>query len=282
MNQVFSPVRLGMLIDLHWKENRRMYLLSLLAIGGVIAAWYGLLLAMDKYAPLNPMIQYLTYYIGLYLAGCLYASTIFATLGNKAKGILYLSLPASHLEKLGCGILFGVIFFFLAYTALFYLIDIPLVHAANGIIARDHQVWPNNGKPIGSQEVFNLLAENNWAPVPDRTTHLFLAFYFAAQSAFLLGSVYFTRYPFIKTIIALIILWVIAVLFMEKGVAAHLPDGWRPYDFLEWTRPDEYGSQMKWVKLPYGTERMLELFFECIFPPAFWCITYFRLKEKEV
>src|SRR5882757_4567826 len=217
MNQTFDFYRWRMLVGGHWAENRKRYLLALLAMGGMLAAWYGFLLAIDKFGPVNLFMQYTAYYCGLYIVGCLFASTIFAELGEKARAIQYLSVPASHLEKLLCGILFGVVLFFLAYTLIFYIVDIPMVSMANRIIAREHQHWPGTLEPIGNVEVLNLW-NNKWAPVPDKRFHLILLGYFAIQSTFLLGSVYFARWAFIKTIVAVLVFWLIFILFMDKGL----------------------------------------------------------------
>ncbi len=281
MNQTFVFSRWVMLVADHWAENRKRYLLALLAMGGLLAAWYGFLLTIDKFGPLNLFLQYSAYYFGLYFIGCFYASTIFSELGSKSRAIQYLSIPASHLEKLLCGILFGVVLFFLAYTAVFYLVDIPMVSLANRIIAREHQHWPGTFEPISSVQVLNLW-NNPWAPIPDRKFHLFLLGYFAVQSAFLLGSVYFTRWSFIKTVLALLLFWLVFVLFTDKAVTEHLPDGWHAYDMLRWYDNSDNTAVFRMVRLPEATERLLILVIQYSFPPAFWVITYFRLKEKEV
>ena len=135
MNQTFDLSRWLRLVGADWTEKRKRYLLALLAMGGMLIAWSAFLLSTDKFGPLNLFLQYTAYYCGLYIIGCFYASTIFSQLGNKSQAIPYLAIPASHLEKLLCGILFGVVLFFLAYTCIFYIVDIPMVSMANKIIA---------------------------------------------------------------------------------------------------------------------------------------------------
>lgn len=270
-----------MLVAMHWTENRKRYLLAMLAMGGLIAGWYSFLLVMNKFGPLNIFEQYATYYSGLFFVGCLYASTIFSELSGKAQGIHYLSIPASHLEKLLCGILFGVVLFFIAYTIIFYIVDIPLVNMANHIIKKEHQHWPGTTQPIENIVVLNLW-NNSWAPIPDKKYHLLLVGYFAIQSAFLLGSVYFTRYSFIKTIVGLLLFWLVFLLFVVKGVEEHLPSGWRPYDLVQWIHYTKDTAQLELVRLPGWMENGLILLIQFSIPWVFWFIAYFRLKEKEV
>ena len=281
MNQTFNFSRWWMLVTMHWAENRKRYLLALLAIGGLIAAWDCFLLMLDKYSPLNPFIQYSTYYCGLYFVGCLYASTIFSGLGSKARGIHILSAPASHLEKLLCGILFGVVLFFLAYNLVFYIVDIPMVQLSNRITVNGHYVWPGTMIPVGRVEVLNIL-NNSWAPIPDRQYHLFLLGYFAIQSAFLLGSVYFTHYSFIKTIVGVLLFWVIFIFFSEKGVRPLLPEGWNVYNFIQWNNYKINEAQLHLIKLPAWVEKGVIFLIQYSIPFVFWFIAYIRLKEKEV
>jgi len=281
MNQIFAFSRLQMLIAGHWAENRKRYLLALPAMGGLLVVWYGFLLTIDKFGPVNPFLQFSTYYCGLYFVGCFYASTIFSELGDKSRAIQYLSIPASHLEKLICGILFGVILFFLAYTAVFYIVDIPMVSLANRVITREHQHWPGSFELISHMEVINLW-NNPWAPIIDRKIHLFLLGYFAVQSAFLLGSVYFARWSFIKTVIGLVLFWGAFVLFASKGIGEHLPKGWHQYDMLQWIDDNRGTVNFRTVRLPESMEKLLIFMIQYSIPPALWVITYFRLKEKEV
>jgi hypothetical protein len=281
MNQTFSYPRWQMLVASHWAEHRKRYLLALLAVGGLQAGWYSFLLLIDNFGPINLFIQYATYYCGLFLVGCFYASTIFSELGNKSRAIQYLSIPASHLEKLLCGILFGVVLFFVAFTIVFYIVDIPMVSLANRIVSNEQQHWPNSFLPIGRIGVLNIW-NTEWAPIIDRRYHLFLFAYFAIQSAFLLGSVYFARWSFIKTVVTLAIFWVVFILYSQKGIAEHLPDGWHGHDLVRWSKNTGGLAGQHLVTLPGAMEKILIFLMQFSVPPIFWVITYFRLKEKEV
>lgn len=265
----------------HWGENRKRYLLAILAIGGLLAAWYGFILTMDKRNPLGTGYQFSAYYCGLYFTGCLYASTIFSELSHKPQGINYLSVPASHLEKLCCAIFYCVILFFIVFTLIFYLVDIPMVQLANRIILQDHPAWLGPSKGIGPVRVLNIFSDPG-LPVPDRDYNLFLLGYFAIQAAFILGSVYFTRYSFIKTTVSLLFLWMVSMLFIFKITAGIIPDGWGRSDLLQWQQYNITRGQTKLIRLPLWIESTLIFLLQYSLPIIFWFITYFRLKEKEV
>ena len=91
MNQFFSFERWWLLVCKHWSENRKRYLLALPAIAALIAAWYGFIYFIAAAPnPLPPQIQYVTYYTGLFIVGCLFGSTIFSELDSASTGVPYL------------------------------------------------------------------------------------------------------------------------------------------------------------------------------------------------
>lgn len=280
-NQLFSFRRWQLLVAKHWVENRRRYALSLLAIAGLLTAWFAFLIAMDAYAPLINFMQLATYFFGLYFTGCLYASMLFAELSTKKEALPWLSLPASNLEKLLCALLFGVLFFFVAYTLVFYLVDIPMVHWANSILRHHPRTWPNTTQLVPPVAVYNVFTATG-APLPEREYHIFLLGYFAVQAAFLLGSVYFTRYAFIKTIVVVVLCMLSFVVFQRAVVHPLLPTGWNNNVF-RWTQElYDFEPPQNDLRLPASLENVLIALAQYGLPPFLWFVTYHRLKEKEV
>jgi hypothetical protein len=280
MNQCFSFSRFRGLAALHWESNKKRYLLALPAIAGLLAAWDAFLLIMDNYSPLDNGFQSLTYYWGLGAVGCLFSSTIFSEFGSKAQGIAWLGLPASALEKLLCGLLFSTILCFVGYTVVFYLVDIPMVKIGNELIALHHRVW-QGGYPIGPNAVWNLAAGlpgDNF----DSGFHAILVLYFILQALFALGSVYFERYAFIKTVIAFL-LFLLVFLVLEKQFMSHIPPpGWTRFTPTnDWiTNNDTLRVKevrlSPWITTPLGLLLLLGI------PPVIWIAAYFRIKEKQV
>ena len=270
-----------MLVTLHWVENRKRYLLGLLAIAGLLIAWYSFLLAVDKYSPLDLNYQFSAYFVGLFVIGCLLAGTGFSQLGERQQGIGYLSIPASHLEKLLCVLFFSVFLFFIAFTLVFYIVDIPIVQAANKHSLTGSMYQPGTTYPISYSPVYNICTGFG-APIPEEKGHIFLISYFAIQSAYLLGSVYFTRSSFIKTTVAVLLFMLIFVAFITEGVEKRLPDGWRINDLFQWTNASTLIGHRQWVRLPLWIENLLWFLLQYCIPPLLWVVTYFRLREKEV
>jgi len=278
MNEVFSIKRWGMLVALHWAGNRKRYLLAIPAILGLLLVWFSFILIMDRFDPMAGFMQWMTYYTGLYFVGCLYGSTIFAELGDKAQGIAYLSVPASSLEKVLCGLLFSVVAFFIVYTLLFYLVDIPVVYLSNRLIVQEHRVWPG-GYAIDPSVVFNVLKGADEME-PDRQSHILLLAFFAIQSAFILGSVYFSRYAFIKTAVAVLVFILFFMVVQKNIIDTTLPEGWHRNQFA-WEK-NRGTTDMLTIRFPAFLSGVLGFVFLYAPPLVFWVATYFRLKEKEV
>ena len=283
-NQVFSFSRWRLLVAKQWLEHGRRYLLSLFAIGGLMAAWEAFIIAVVPYAPLEPFMQFATHMVGLYFTGSLFASSLFADLGNRKQALPWLSLPASQLEKLLCAILYGVVLFYLAFTLVFYLVDIPMVHWANSILHRHPLNFPGSSTPIPPSLVYNLFTSAG-APVPEKEWHLFTAGYFAIQAAFLLGSVYFTRFAFIKTVVAGLLFVLAFVIFQKLVLFPMEAEGWS-HDFFRWSQEmselTDRDRPLHEVRLSYPLESILILLAQFGIAPFFWLVTWFRLKEKEV
>jgi hypothetical protein len=277
MNSYFDLNRWLLYISKQWNENKRRYLLSLGALAGLLVLWFSFIMLVNKWHPLHDRMQLVSYYVGLYLTGCLYASLIFSDLSDGPKGISYLLLPASLLEKLLTALLFGVILYLLCYTAVFYIVDFTMVKVSNALIssmaAQEHQ------GPFPPQEVANVFVAKDFAGGDEFI--FFLLGYFAILSIFLLGSVYFVKYNYIKTLIWGLIVFLVLVFFQHKIIESFMPPGnfFKPFTVYRVYDGDkgELG-----VRVPEWISSILMILLKYCLPPALWVVTYFRLKEKEV
>ena len=270
MNQTFSLHRLGLLIAKHWAENKKRYLLSVLAFVGLFIAWFLFVLLTDPHKPMAEGLQQVTYFFSLFAVGTLYASQQFSDLGSKAKATNYLLVPASHLEKLLCALFYTVLVFFVAFTTAFYSADAVMVFAANAVAALPSETSP----------VTNVFSAADIGLDWNRNIYLLLIF-FALQSAFLLGSIYFSNYSFIKTSIALAILFFAFFTLFYLYSEALLPDGGYSHGFLTSYRVSDGMGESKLVQLPGWIGDALRFLFLYAITPLLWLTTYHRLKEKE-
>jgi len=268
MNRVFSFNRWLLLVKQHWAENRKRYILSTLAFAGLLIMWFFFVFVVDKNAPASRQMQKITYFILLIAGGCFYASQFFKDLGSKSKAINYFLLPASILEKFLCSLLYTVVIFFIVYTAVFYVVDILMVNAANAF----HPAYQNTSKAV-VQNVFS-----NANPIGG-SAYLF-ALFFALQAAYLLGSVFFERYSFVKTLISLFVFFLLIFLLETFLTRSLFPDGVFHRGITSYRVSNE--EQEYLVELPLSIHQILTWLMLVGFPPFFWIVTYFRMKEKEV
>ena len=275
MNQTFNINRWWLLVTRHWIENRKRYLLSLLAMPGLLLAWFGFSLVIGGHHPVQENIQYITYEGGLYIAGSIYASMLFSDLGSRPRAINFLSVPASHFEKLLCAILYGVVLFFFLYTLAFYVADIPMVKIGNALGYERFKTDHFTDEIFVGDRVFNVFVYNE--RFHNEGFFYFFIAYFPVQSVFLLGSVYFARYSFIKTTIALLLLWLLFFIYIR----VLYPADWYWHNLVEWSRYNKNG-EMNVIRLSPWIENFLGYLFKYSIPVILWVITYFRLKEKEI
>jgi hypothetical protein len=274
MNQFFSFKRFTLLVLKHWADNKKRYGLAVLAFIGLLITWFvfTMLTGFDA-IPMGKGVQTITFFFALFVLGTFYASQYFNDLGSRAKGINFLLVPASTFEKLLCSLLYSVLLFFVVFTTTFYMVDVLMV----GIAKTLPQSTEASGKPVVAN-VFEII----FLPFTRDVTVNFLLFYFSIQSAYLLGSVYFEKYSFIKTIISSFALAFIVFCFMYFFNQHLLPDGGYPSGFFTAYVVRADGIDDRLVQIPTWIGQVLRFLIMYGIAPFLWIVTYYRLKEKQV
>lgn len=274
MNQFFSFRRFSLLVLKHWADNRKRYGLSALAFIGLLITWFvfTMLTEMDP-KPMGRGAQQVTFFLSLFAVGTFYASQYFRDLGSRSKGINFLLVPASAFEKLLCSILYTVVLFFVVFVAAYYLVDVLMVAIANSL--------PLDNATGEKASVINVFKITLVRFNRDSTIN-FLLFFFSVQSVFLLGSVYFEKYSFIKTIIAGFVGGFLLFCLMYFFTQKLLPDGGYPSGFLTAYRVHVDGINDHLVQVPRWIGEVFRFLMMYSIAPFFWIVTYFRLKEKQV
>lgn len=257
MNNSFSFSRLGLLIKKQWFDNAKLYTLSVLALIGLLSIIF-IFWAIANGDRYDEEDTYVIFLILLFGAGLIFASTTFSALGDKAKGTYWLSIPATHLEKLVCGIFYSLIVFLAVYLLSFFIIQ-QITFAVIRLDTGNHIRYMTNLK---------------------QPAVIYCYIFVALQSLFILGSVYFERFAFIKTILAvlfIIFLFMLAGIFFAKNLLPHNSSMQGLTSFAI------YGdNEMKIYRLAPWIEDAVIAFMKFIWAPVFWVATYFRLKEKEI
>jgi hypothetical protein len=256
MNNMFNAKRFGLLFIKQLTEHYKTYLMGLTVLLGVMLVGGSFLVYLIP-APIDLGMQTVLFSSIYFLAGTIFTSTIFTDVSDKKKAIGYLTLPASHFEKLIIGWLFSYLIFSLIYAGCFYLILMLLLSLKH---------WPNQ-----HTEVFNIFAQ----PAP----LLFLAFTLLHSIAFW-GAVFFEKLHFIKTafcfFIAIVLLTLLNTWFIETLIGREVRPA-TPFSnivFFENNRNVFVGTMHQ--------NDPLIMYVLIIVALVFWVAAYYRLKEKQV
>ena len=258
MQTSFSFTRLGLLIKKQWAEHSRFYALATGALLGLMAiAFYIWSLTGDT----DIAHTYVFLAVGLFLGGSIFASTMFSDLSQRTTGIYWLSVPATHAEKLVCAILYSQVFFNAVLTAIFFVVrsaTLTALHMSHHMYFRDS------------------LAQDEFSQM---VTTLGII-YFSIQTLFLLGSVYFERLSFIKTVVSSIGVILVFLLLMKYIVMPILPS--LDQNEVHLIGPSIIADSRGSCTLPDWVGVWLKYGLQYIWVPVFWATAYFRLKEKEL
>lgn len=268
MTANFSLKRTFQLISKQWTENRRMFLMSVLALLGllgiVFAFWAGV--TGSQYSEES---LYIIGLFGLFITGSIFASTAFNMLGSKDRGIYWISFPASHLEKFLATWFFNFIVFSLVYVACFFLLKAMAEMYVQMLISKEPLRYSYK--------------QMNWSDMNGLGAVLpnFISTFFAVQAAFLLGSVAFKRFSFIITIVVIAVFLFLFIYYVSKIAHTAL----QGYNWNLFSLRDPYVqgevAYKEYTLSPVIRESIL-FFLKYLVAPFLWLITWFKLKEKQI
>ncbi|MDF2454083.1 MAG: hypothetical protein K0R51_76 [Cytophagaceae bacterium] len=302
MSNTLKFSRLSLLLKNHLVEHKQKYLFYLAGMFFIGLIVMLLALSFTSYYPDNntytanreprttgwEAAQTVMYLGGLAIFGVIFASVSFVNFNNKGEAIFFLIKPASQLEKWLSEIIVHVFLFFLAYTFIYYLIDIPLT-----MIVRYNEY-----------EVF-MEAYKDWTPVEQRANLFHASSYFHFSSMkddflivypicisvylsltafFLYGAVLFNRFSFFKTLILGFVTFIAYLIYSSWGLRNFehfiLPDDWNTLSFVKaYSRGEGYSFK---TALGDHWTAIMAYFVMFIIPAFLLACSYFKLKEKEV
>ena len=265
MSSTFSFSRLAKLITKQLFENSRLYIYCVLALFGLLALVFGFWFKVTgpRY---DERDTYNIFLLGLYLSGTVFASVSFSMLASKDKGIYWLSVPATHLEKLICTIFYSTIVFTIVYTLIFLLVQTISVSLVQEYI---------KSIPGGSYTPANVFANG-----ADSIIAYFIYGYFAVQALYLLGSVYFPRYSFIVTSVAGAFIMFVFIYYLSRvhdNLLGHVS-----WNIVSVRKPDTQNDGYFLYSISPTLADTFKYAIRFAWAPLFWIVTWFRLKEKEI
>lgn len=266
MSVSFSFLRLGKLITKQFFENVRLYTFSVLALFSLLALVFAffILSAGPNYHEEGTWFIFL---IGLFLSGSVFASMAFNMLHSKDKGIYWLSLPATHGEKLVCTIFYTTIVFTAVYCVCFFIVKWIAVYFIHGLIKEDPR--------LSYTEITDYIKGFG------EVLPYFICAYFAVQALYLLGAVYFSRYTFVVTSVVGAMFIFAFIYYLSKVEEGFL--GQVQWNIVSAKKTD-IGIQGHYhlYSVSPAISTLTQYFVQFAWAPLFWIVTFYRLKEKEI
>ena len=269
MNITFNMHRFSLLIKRQWLEFGKIYLVTLGVALGVIITFYSfslfnLLTANKGVSPYDLNFREPLFIIFGFLFITVITSSYFSHLGQKPKAIIDLMLPASSFEKFVASIFFTAFLSTLSFIAIFYLTDLAFVTKLRSTFQNFAKEETRNGVKLVVNHLAYFFVEN----YPRDFKSIFLIIPFFVTSFFLLGSIYFSKFHYIKTAISGMIfagIWGLIIVNTNDLIF----NGRIP-------------KEQTFVNLGKGEMELGIFLLILILTVIFWAITYIRLKEKEV
>ncbi len=274
MNNTFDIQRFSLLLKRKWLEFGKIYLITLAVSLGIMLisytiAFWSIITNLETFSDNTLDFREPLFFCFGFLFITVVASTYFSHLGHKPKTITDLLIPASTFEKFMAGIFFTGIMTTVSFVVLFFLTD--LVFVSKFRIAVPGETGLNSFRDAEGA-VTAITNKGVYFFAPDRL-NIFMPLYlvpFFVTSIFLLGSIWFNKYHYIKTTLSVMVfagIWT-AIVFKTGEI---LTEGRRAVNH---SRPIYHAANdtMEWIIT------LLLLMVTVVI----WTITYFRLKEKEV
>lgn len=253
MNNTFNINRFGLLLKRQWLEFGKIYLITLLVVLGTIVGFYSLNLLFEvrelSVRDLSFREPFFIIFGALFIT--VIASNYFAPLGQKSRAVIDLMLPASVFEKFLSGVLFTSVLSTLSFIVIFFAVDFAFVSTLR--------------ENFGAEELKNV--PYIFSKDYHEAMYMLLAMPFLVTSVFLLGSIYFNRFHYIKTVVTVMIFGAIWSYLIVKVTKKLITTG-------KVNESAATGTNSNSIFLFVSITALITL--------VFWIITYVRLKEKEV
>lgn len=267
MNNVFDFNRFVRLINRQWIGFGKIYLMSLGVMAGILFAFYGFKFYLAFNSESKDVIVGMLYFrlspfILMHIAFIsIVGSSYFSSLGNKSKAIFELLLPASQQEKFLAGLFYTIILPIISFILVFFLVDLAWVTYLRSYLS---SLYPSDYKTL----IFNGGLSYFFSSEIPRHIYLLSFIPFLLSAIFLLGSIAFKSFQFIKTAMLLVVYCFVFVITMVKLMNWITADSMLVEDGLM------FDNEMNVLKLICVIGVVLTF--------IFWGIGYLRLKEKEV
>lgn len=258
MNDVLNPRRLWWLIKFEYNQKGKSLILSAGLIVGLMLLLMLPILSSSTYREIFGLLHILAFFVAVLMGGSLFTNLAFSEYGSSLKGVAAIMIPASRSEKFLLALLTNL-FFATGFIVLYWNLHHWLIDFANQ----------------------NLAPKSRWYQYIPPNVAVFLSYcYFLLQAVIFLGSIYFAKNSFIKTIGVFFIfgLFIYFFHFLIVNSFSENSANMMTFPFTPWqvwkgkTYFVDYPQELGWAKWTVLSSFVVGL----------WYAAYARLKEKEI
>ncbi|MFK7775816.1 MAG: hypothetical protein AB8F94_27080 [Saprospiraceae bacterium] len=247
---------ISLLIKRQFKENNKIYGISLLVLFSVLAFLF--LLVHQWQDSFAGAVQNGVFLIGLFIGGGLFTNSMFNELSDSSSSIWLLSLPAKHSEKVLASIFISTVIFLTSYLIIFYLVDILY------LLKTDR---------FKMEYILNPFKDD---------FYLFFFWYLLYNAIILLGRVLFTKYSLIKTILSIFLFFILFNYLNNLILEMLIPE----VNLVSSIALDSFlfhhETENVTVFLPENIDLATAVFTKFLLPISMWFLVWLKLKEKQV
>jgi uncharacterized membrane protein YidH (DUF202 family) len=274
MNNTFSFSRFATLLRKHITEEYKQYLILSAGAAGIMLVFMGLTTLSnlnDRYDTNMPEMIFL---VGFVFGGTIFAALTYDFFQNPAKGIRFLQLPASQLEKIMVMFIVTQVVFFIVFLLLFYI--------CNGLMCSIYNTFHVLPKHIPAERLAYYHAD--LYDMSSLYARLSIALFFVFSAIAHFGSLIFRKLAFIKTAIGIIAVGFAILFFNQLYMKSLIPEEVMPGG-LFYTNSLRVGANdmvKGFVLLPATWESVMNYALPGILYISFWLASYQKLKEKQL
>ena len=255
---IFKPTRLGRLLLNDLFANGRGLLIAIGAALGTL-----LVVNVSSVGSFEAWRFHTIFFpLTLLIGGQIVTSLSFRELHNGGRGYMYLTLPASMLEKYATKLLLTTVGWTIAALLGYWLFSVIAAGLTSLLFGMSHRIFD----PF------------------DKTVWWFVRLYLATQGVAFFGAVYFRKLHLLKTVLTLTAFG-IAVSILA-GVMARLVffDYFRGTGaaFFELNLGEHFGNSDSLARFYEGVLKVVEFGFWWVLTPFFWVLGYLRLRDTEI
>lgn len=262
MENIFSPSRFGNLVNKHFREHLRTYLMGMLVLGVLILAFFILTIMMSNRAELTTETQLIVCCISILLGMFIFTGSIFSDYNHPRSAFTATMLPASVFEKYLLYWLISLVGFTVLALGVFHLSQTIIIEYLNTRDVEVTRFW-----------LWNATYKETSPP-----SKFLIGMYFLFHSIAFLGSIAFRKRTVIIT--AMVSFAIIATyIYLNYRVSLIALNGNSiPFPFVRAGIQTEQG----WATIEYTNNELWATISLSALIILFWISAFFKLKERQV